>query len=126
MTYDPRGFNPGDVAMVKRGRWSGRAMYTLKGWVDQDGDFDRKSPLLDVADARPLVVLDPESDDDGGRVFNAFKRLEPSEVRAALRSLVAKPKCSAHVNIAGADYRCVEAAEHGGPHRSPDAEAVWS
>lgn len=131
MTYDPRDFTLGDVAMVRRGpAWTGRALFTLTGWVDQGGDPDHKSPLFDVNDARPLVVLDPESDEDVAMLARAIRAhsryMRHQDVTAVLRSLVAKPMCSASLTIAGKPYACAERPEHGGPHRNPDAEAVWS
>ena len=83
---------------------------------------------------KPLVVLDSESDEDVRRLVDAYcaQIYNPSRgvierrMRAALRSLVAQPTCSASLTIAGKPYACAERPEHGGPHRNPDAEAVWS
>lgn len=41
-------------------------------------------------------------------------------------SKLAKMKCpAAGLILAGEHYHCVEAPGHGGPHRNPDADAVW-
>lgn len=90
------------------------------------------------ADVRPLVVLDPEDRKQITRLVRACPEdwsfstddVTESDVtnhfQAALRSLVAPPRtCSASVNLSGEHFACIEPPEHGGPHRNPDAEAVW-
>jgi len=70
-----REWKPGDVALVRRGpSWSGRAMWTLEGWIDQGGDRERV-PLFDITDARPLVVIDPEDREQVNRLDVALSAM---------------------------------------------------
>ena len=68
-----REWKPGDVAMVKRGpSWTGRAIRTFTGWVDQSGDPDDHAALFDVTDARPLAVIDPEDGEQVERLMTHY------------------------------------------------------
>jgi hypothetical protein len=94
-----REWKPGDVATRNGLRFmfcqstAGREF-----WVDNEGDDRGISPLgIPVGrPLRPLVVLDPELDEDVQRLCDAYKSVDHSVgtywMQAALRSLVAPPK----------------------------------
>jgi hypothetical protein len=70
MTYAPEDWKPGDVAMVTLWHGVARRAHLSKSrnwcWAD------RVTAESAVIDARPLVVLDPESDEDVERLADAF------------------------------------------------------
>lgn len=77
-------WKPGDVAMVRLDpEREIRVMYTDAGWVG------RKGPFYDLqSSARPLAVIDPDSDADVARMENILESLGcrvGSAVPAALR-----------------------------------------
>jgi hypothetical protein len=81
MTYRPEDWKPGDVAMVTLSEDHPLGPVTLRGmrashfdrelvWRLPDTGFLARDTL--VESARPLVVLDPESDEDVERLADAF------------------------------------------------------
>lgn len=88
-------WKPGDVASVVREGLS-LALRTKRGWTYADGST---SPVrADGYNFRPLLVLDPDCDDDAHRLIRAFWAHtnddcdDDQAMRDALRSLVAPPK----------------------------------
>lgn len=129
-------FKPGDVVLIPGRERERRAIVDGEGnCVHGVGAYDHAKPgSHNARRARPLVVLDPENDEDVRRLADAYcdqltspkRSAIHDRIRAALRSLVAQPTCSASLTIAGKPYACAEQPEHDGPHRNPDADAVWS
>jgi hypothetical protein len=81
MTYRAEDWKPGDVAMVTLSEGHPLGTVTLRGLRadDYDGEPIWRLPRtgyraggMGVESARPLVVLDPESDEDVERLADAF------------------------------------------------------
>lgn len=130
---------PGDVALVRNeyNVWN-VAICAIRagrrGFVWSYGVADLESPI--EADARPLVVIDPE-DDEGVKVLmralwradrELFGKRSVSDwvplLAGALRSLVAPCGASLTLGSDGALYRCSEDEGHDGPH--VDGTCTWS
>ena len=96
-----RDWKPGDVAMVTTRHGEHQGQHTSGGhwFVNRlGGMFSSGRQVIDV---RPLVVIDPEDEDEMQRVVDALYakgsrqfslHLDWCEVQAALRSLVAPSK----------------------------------
>lgn len=88
---------PGDVAMVEcsDGVWRRAvcANYFRACWLFPDG----KSRCTDESNARPLVVIDPENEEEVVLLVNAYYNAPDSpaavnQMQDALRSLIADPE----------------------------------
>ena len=104
MTYE---FKPGDVA-IRRSGLDGGQQRSLCVPTCPNGDHDRGPHWHNASGGwdllgsvrRPLVVLDPESDEDVQRLVDAYcaqiynpnRHVIEPRMRAAIRSLVTKPK----------------------------------
>jgi hypothetical protein len=91
-----REWAPGDVALVPFAEGDVRAMWIAgQGWAVADGTRGVSKSYIGV---RPLLVLDPESDDDAHRLIRAFWDHHNDDcddeqaMRDAMRSLVAPPE----------------------------------
>lgn len=86
-------WKPGDVAMVTATNRAKeyRAFFNGNAWLECEGHGVLKTPVT----ARRLVVLDPESAEDVGRLLSAYYSIEQidvgtsstTEMQAALREL---------------------------------------
>jgi hypothetical protein len=94
-----REWAPGAVALIEVGCQANRhrATFAGKGWRYGGDRWVDNDPAI-VTILRPLLVLDPESDDDARRLMRAFWAHgnddcdDEQAMRDAMRSLVAPPK----------------------------------
>lgn len=82
--------------------------------------------------ASPVLIIDPDDTALIERIVKAAGYAVSDALQdrlpVAIRKIIAEetaPRCDAHLNLEGADFQCVEPAEHGGAHRHPEAQAVW-
>jgi hypothetical protein len=104
---------PGDVAMVTVDHGKGPrdviCFRTPGWWRDSTTGNSYGSALREVKSARPLVVIDPESDEDVKRLCDAYRSVDHGigtmPMQAALREFAdpKPPRCVAHGNEACAD-----------------------
>jgi hypothetical protein len=98
-----------------------------------DGDWNTGVVLGRL---RPLLTLDPESDDDAHRLVRAFWDHHNDDcdddrsMRDAMRSLVAPPEppkqtCRASLIVCGEFFWCDQTEGHGMAHGNTKAEAIW-
>lgn len=80
-----RQWKPGDVALVEAGCWANQkvALRLAEGWAHTNGVNVDGDGVIEVV--RPLVVIDPESEDDAEAIVRAFVktgcwRVIPSDV----------------------------------------------
>jgi len=137
-----REWKPGDLAMVRVQITTNpddgseeHMLFRRRGkWEHPDfGIWEDRYVLA----ARPLVVIDPEDREQVERLFHLFADEREKDERhlriggwedamqAALRSLIAPPKCSAALNVAGEHFGCDSEAGHSGAHNNRTHEAIW-
>jgi hypothetical protein len=134
-----REWKPGDVAMVKGGerewmavRVEGRCLLGCAAGYDSTPHWHAGGgAMADGHDARPLVVIDPESEADVQRFATCVEAIDAPigyRLQAALREYVnpTPPKCGAAIafGIHGTTYGCRQPEGHDGPHA--DVNCTWS